>query len=169
MRYAKHFNPTRTPQTEQADPKQVKNTGGGYSFQVDDWKRLERFLILGSEGGSYYVNERTLTRENSAAVLRCIAADPERAVSEIAAISESGRAPKNDAAIFALALAASHDNKRAREAAFGALPRVCRIATHLFQFVDTVNGFRGWGNGLRKAVARWYIQRTPDEVAYHVA
>ena len=37
---------------------QVRNSNSGYSWQVDDWTRLDRFLILGAEGGTYYIGER---------------------------------------------------------------------------------------------------------------
>src|SRR5262245_27123016 len=60
---------------------QVPNSAGGFAWAVDDWTRLRRFLILGSEGGSFYAGEWALTRENAAAVERCIAADGPRAVS----------------------------------------------------------------------------------------
>jgi 60 kDa SS-A/Ro ribonucleoprotein len=33
---------------------------------------------------------------------------------------------------------------------------VCRIGTHLLHFAQYVEGFRGWGRGLRSAVATWY-------------
>ena len=39
---------------------------------MDDMTRLQRFLILGSEGGSYYASERKLTLENAAAVKRSV-------------------------------------------------------------------------------------------------
>ena len=41
-----------------------RNSGGGYSWQVDDWTRLDRFLILGAEGGTYYIAERELVKQN---------------------------------------------------------------------------------------------------------
>ena len=44
---------------------QVPNSAGGYAYPVDDWVRLDRFLILGPEGGSYYASERKLTIENA--------------------------------------------------------------------------------------------------------
>ena len=47
---------------------QVANSAGGHAWAVDVWTRLRRFLILGSEGGSYYASEWTLTRENAQAV-----------------------------------------------------------------------------------------------------
>lgn len=54
--------------------------------------------------GSYYVDEQHLTIENAQAVRRCVTQDGERTVQRIVAISEAGRAPKNDPAIFALAI-----------------------------------------------------------------
>jgi 60 kDa SS-A/Ro ribonucleoprotein len=154
-RYVKSRN--STPQSEPIPGStQVPNSGGGYAWAVDDWTRLDRFLILGSEGGTYYIAERELTRQNAEAVARCIAADGERTVARIAEVSESGRAPKNDPAIFALALCAALGEAATKRAAFKALPRVCRTGTHLFHFAQYVDGLRGWGRGLREAVAAWY-------------
>lgn len=169
MNYAQHFNPNKTPQNEKADSRQIANSAGGHSFQLDKWKRLDRWLILGAEGGSYYATEHKLTRENAKTVGECLDEDGPRAVEQIASISEQGRAPKNDPAIFALALAASHKDEAVRRAALAALPRVCRIGTHLFHFVQAVDSFRGWGPGLRRAVSSWYSSRSTDQLCYQVA
>jgi 60 kDa SS-A/Ro ribonucleoprotein len=163
-------NVLNTKKTHQSQPipgsGQVLNSAGGYAFAVDDWTRLERFLVLGSEGGSYYATERVLTLDNAKAVLRCVAADGARTVTQIVAISDEGRAPKNDPAIFALALAASQGDDATRRAALAALPRVCRTGTHLFHFAAYVDGMRGWGRGLREAVARWYQGQSVEKLAY---
>jgi 60 kDa SS-A/Ro ribonucleoprotein len=57
---------------------QAPNSAGGFAWEVDDWKRLRRFLILGTEAGSYYASEWALTRENAQALERCILADGRR-------------------------------------------------------------------------------------------
>jgi 60 kDa SS-A/Ro ribonucleoprotein len=167
MRYLTQIKTRQTPQ-DQPIPgtDQVRNSAGGFAWAVDDWTRLDRFIVLGSEGGSYYATQRTLTAENALAVRRCVEADGPCAVARIVALSEAGRAPKNDPAIFALALAAAHGDEATRRAAFEALPRVCRIGTHLFHFAAYVEGFRGWGRGLRRAVGRWYNQRPAEQVAF---
>ncbi len=167
---AKHVSSRVTPQSRPIPgKKQEQNNAGGYAFVLDGWARLQRFLILGSEGGSYYVGEQKLTADNAAVVIECGKADAIRTVETIAAISESGRAPKNDAAIFALALLASQqDQGYLRHRALLALPRVCRTATHLFQFVANCKELRGWGRGLREAVAAWYNGRPLDKLAYQV-
>ena len=167
---AKHVSSRVTPQSRPIPGKrQAKNNAGGYSYTLDCWGRLERFLILGSEGGTYYVGEHKLTADNAAVVIECGKADAVRVVDMIVSISEAGRAPKNDPAIFALALLASQlDNDLVRHAALVAMPRVCRTATHLFQFIANCKELRGWGRGLREAVARWYNEKPLDKLAYQV-
>ena len=167
MSYLKQHGTRRVPQwVPIMGSKQVENSAGGFAWAVDDWTRLHRFLVLGSEGGSYYANEWTLTRENAQAVERCLAADGERTVAELVKVSEEGRAPKNDPALFALAMAAGLGDERTRKAALDALPLVARTGTHLFQFAQFVEGFRGWGRSLRRAVGAWYASKPVDALAY---
>lgn len=169
MKYTNHFSTMQTPQSE-AIPgtSQVSNSAGGFAWAVDDWKRLDRFLILGSEGGTYYISEHTMTVENAEAVIRCAKADGARTVARIAEVSETGRAPKNDPALFALAICAGMGDKETRRLALEALPRVARIGTHLFHFLDYVQAFRGWGRGLREAIAKWYNNQEPEHLAYQL-
>lgn len=160
------------PQTPQNQPipgtNQVANSAGGYAWAVDEWKRLTRFLVLSSESGTYYISEKALTVENANSVLACIKEDGLRVVSETVAISDAGRAPKNDPAIFVLAMVAAYGDEAARRAALDALPKVCRIGTHLFQFAEYVQSMRGWGRGLRRGVGAWYTALEPRSLAYQV-
>ena len=158
-----------TPQSEPIPGSaQVPNSAGGFAWSVDPWTRMQRFLVLGSEGGSYYAGERKLTLEGAAAVRECLALDAPRAVSLIEEISHSGRAPKNDPALFALALAASAPDTAARRWAFTALPLVARTGTHLFHFVAYVTEHRGWGRNLRSMIADWYASKPLDDLAYQL-
>jgi len=167
MSYLKRFGTLRVPQSAPLPGSgQVPNSAGGYAWGIDDWARLRRFLILGSESGSYYASEKNLTRKNAKAVANCVAQDGLRAVAEIVAVSTDGRAPKNDPAILALALAAGRGDEATRKAALDALPRVCRTSTHLFQFAVFVEAFRGWGRSLRRGIARWYAEQPVDALAY---
>jgi 60 kDa SS-A/Ro ribonucleoprotein len=167
MAYLKRIRPRRPPQSEPIRGSgQVPNSAGGFAWAVDDWARLRRFLVLGSEGGSYYADEPTLTRRSAKAVERCLTEDGPRAVAEVARVSREGRAPKNDQALFALAMAAGHCDEATRKAALEALPQVARTGTHLFQFATFVEGFRGWGRALRRAIGRWYAGQPVDALAY---
>lgn len=158
-----------TPQSEAIPGKaMVENSAGGFVFAIDDWKLLDRFLILGSEGGTYYVGERKLTKDNAECVMRCLQADGVRTVNRIVEVSEAGRAPKNDPALFALAMCSGLGNDETKKAAFAALPKVARIGTHLFHFVAYVEQFRGWGRGLTNAVKNWYDSKPLEKLAYDV-
>ncbi len=143
----------------------IPDLARGYAFPVDDWMRLDRFLILGSEGGTYYAGGRPLARQNTDATMTVIKKDGERAVARIAVVSQSGRAPKNDAAVFALALAATFGNERTKRAIIAAIPKVCRTGADLFQFADWVEGFGGDVRALRRGLAAWYTEQSADQLA----
>jgi 60 kDa SS-A/Ro ribonucleoprotein len=171
--FTRHFaTRVRAMLTPQSEPipgsGQVPNSAGGHAWAVTPWQRLDRFLVLGSEGGTYYVGPRELTVDNARSVAECIAQDGPRVVARAAELSESGRAPRNDPALFVLAMAAGLGDDATRAAAFTALPRVARTGTHLFHFLQFVGGFRGWGRGVRRAVAGWYTQKAPRELAYQL-
>lgn len=169
FKFTKFFSTKSTPQREPVPgSNQVPNSAGGYVWQLDCWARLDRFLILGSDGGTFYVSERKLTIDNAEVVAQCLAADGVRAVAQIVAVSEAGRAPKNDPAIFALAMAAKLGDDATRRAAYAALPKVCRIGTHLMHFAEYAQGFGGWGRGMRKAVGAWFNAKPASDLAYQL-
>lgn len=159
-------NRRRTPQSEPIPgSKQVRNSAGGYSWALDDWGHLRRFLILGSEGGTYYIEARDLLKENHDALKRCLDSNGTKTVEMIVKVSDEGLAYRNEAALYALAVAAACKDKDTRKLALEALPKVARIGTHLFHFAHYVNALRGWGRGLRNAVADWYIDKKPEQLA----
>ena len=169
MAYTKHFSTKQTPQSEPIPGKNMeKNNAGGFAFKIDCWSRLDRFLILGSEGGTYYVGEKKLTVDNAQGVIECVKQDGIRAVERIAEISLAGRAPKNDPAIFALALACTFGDAKTKARAYNEIKAVCRIGTHIFQFCQCIQDLRGWSRGLRKGVARFYDDRKTDDLAYQM-
>lgn len=162
----------KTPQSQPIpgrEKEMSRNYAGGVAFTADCWTKLDRFLILGSEGGSYYVGEADLTKTNLDNVRTCIANDGPRTIKTIVDVSVGGRAPKNDPAIYALALAASYGGDvRTREMALAVLPQVARTGTHLFTFCEFIDSMRGWGAQLRHGVAQWYLQKPADKLAYQL-
>lgn len=188
MRSAKHFSTRQTAQNQPIpgrESEMVKNAAGGYVFPVDDWIQLDRWLLMGSEGGTYHVGEQALTISNCQALVRCLAEDGQRAVQRIVEISLSGRAPKNDQAIFSLAVAAGFraaedrqgspaspelaEARKTRQLALACVSKVCRIGTHLFQFNEWLKQFRQHGRGWRRAMQDWYMGQPPGALAYNVA
>ena len=169
MDYSQYFNTKETSQSKQIPgSNQIENSAGGFVWAVDDWKRLDRFLILGTEGGSYYASEKALTIESADVVLRCLKADGLRTVARIVKISVAGRAPKNDQALFALALATSFGNLETRQAAFAAVNDVARMGTYFFTFLKNAGANRGWGRAMKRAGASWYTSKTAENLAYQI-
>ncbi|CAB3398551.1 unnamed protein product [Caenorhabditis bovis] len=178
---------------------QVKNNAGGYVFQVSDVTRIRRFLILGSEGGTFYPSEKEITLDNVQNLIRII--DEGKAfmiLKEIGEINAQNRNPKMTSMLFALALCARyhvHDCRKAskssdpmvvayskyisemHKAAFKLVPDVCRIPTHLFEFVGNCELISkssssnkdkpatGWGRTMRAVISKWYESKTPERLA----
>jgi 60 kDa SS-A/Ro ribonucleoprotein len=164
----KLFNPSRTPQNRPLDESQIKNSAGGYVWEISPWQRLDRFLVLGTEGGSYYATEQVLTMDNAKNVVALLKEDGVRVIERVTEISVAGRAYKNDPALFVLALAFTVGDVATKHAAEAALSKVARIGTHLFTFMEYVNTMRGWGRGLRRAVASWYDSKDLKDLSYQV-
>lgn len=143
----------------------VRNSAGGFTFTLDQWGYLDRFLILGSDQPTYYASAQKLTKAAAGNVLKCIASDGVRTVNRIVEVSDEGRAPKNDSAVFALALAAINGNQETVAAAYAALPKVARTGTHLFQFVAALDAMGKWNAAAKRGVAAWYTKRAEDKLA----
>jgi 60 kDa SS-A/Ro ribonucleoprotein len=169
-KYPSHVSTRATSQRERTPGRtdEVKNSEGGYVHRVDDWQRLDRFLILGSEGGTFYVSEKKLTQDNATTIIELIARDGVRVVNRVVEISQEGRAHKNDAALFVLAMCAKLGSLQTKTLAYKSLPLVARIGTHLFMFAEFMEAFGGWGAGARRAVSRWYNDKKPDNLAYQL-
>lgn len=145
----------------------VPNSGGGCSFPTNDMERLRRFLILGHEGGTYYATSKKLTYETIDCLDRLLEINPSRVINTIVNVSESGIAPKNDAAIFALAYVVSKKEPYSQYA-LSKIKQVCRTGTHLFDFLNACKSLnRGWGQAFKKNVASWY-SRPPQKLAHLV-
>ena len=65
------------------------------------WDRLRRFLVLGSEGGTYYATERQLTQENVRCLDECIKENAGKTARMIHAMRD--RVPKRDVIFFSWA------------------------------------------------------------------
>lgn len=168
MQYQKHFSAKNTPQNQPIPGKNmVENNAGGYTFQLDKWKVLERFLILGAEGGTYYATEHKLTVENAQNLITCIEEDGPRTVKMIADIASSGRAPKITPALFSLAVAGGIGNAATKRAVKEVFKTVVHTGTHLFQTLEAHKEFGGWGRSWKNTVASWY-DKDPAKLAYQL-
>ena len=145
------------------------NLGGGTSHVVlDDWRLLDRFLILGSES-SFYAPAAAL--ENLACdALERLLAKPEQwpaVLDRIINVSVAGRAKQQTAGLFALATCIRKHPDLRRAAMDMALIKVCRNLSTLAELLTMVKPM-SWGRHTRKALGRWLTSKPPLAMAYQV-
>lgn len=160
---------TMTPQSQPIPGRDMlPNNAGGYSFQLDKWERLNRFLIISSEGGTYYVKQGKLTEQNAIAAIACIKEDGVRAVELARDINVGNRAPKTDSQLFLLVLALRHGDQATKNAVTAAARQMLRTGTHLLHFCAMADGLGGWNRTKRRIVRQWFEDHPSDSVAYQV-
>lgn len=146
----------------------VKNSAGGYVFQVSDQEQLERFLLLGAEGGTYYAKEQELVVANAKSIIKLIQKDGVTVVQTVVDFAMNRKAPRADAGIFVLALVTKYGDAQAKKLAYNSIVRVCNTATQLFTFLGNIKNLRGWSRGLRKGVANWYETKDEKNLSYQL-
>lgn len=168
MKYTNMASPT--PQTEPLDERQVKNNAGGYTYEVLDADRLRRFLILGTEGGTYYAGQGDHTKQALGFLQSMAAKDPVSYWGVLFEAASLNLAPRHSPTLYALAVLrrTTRDEWVLREIK-GHFNSIVRTGTHLFEYVDYDTSMGGWGRGLRNLVSDWYLsERTPEALAYQV-
>jgi 60 kDa SS-A/Ro ribonucleoprotein len=173
------FGTKKTHQQNQVPgrPEQVKNNAGGFVFQIDEMAQLRRFLTMGTTGGTFYVGQDELTRENGQLIIDLLT-KPQYAserlknhkavVDEILEISLGGRAMKQNPTLFALAIACQLGDTDGKQYARKKITEVVRTGTHLFIFAGYLKQFGGWSRGLRREVGKWYTEKDADQLAYQL-
>lgn len=151
----KNVNFNNTAQVESARADQVQNNAGGYVFVVSDDTRLDRFLMLGTDGGTYYTKESDLTKQNVDFIHSALRKNASNVIARTIAVSDQGRARSNSPALFVLALAMNTDGVD-KSMVRAALPKVARTSTHLFEYAQYLKNLGGWGRAKRASIADWY-------------
>lgn len=143
----------------------AKNNNGGFSFVISDWDYYKRFLIIGPSDGNNAVGASELTDEGFKLVKKLVAQDYKQVVDIAVGYSVSGRAPKNDPAIIAVALTACYGDSEAQQYAHSKIREVCRTGTHMFLYAQVINTFGKWNAAAKRAFASWYNERPSDRLA----
>ena len=172
--YATALATKKTPQTQAIPGREkdmAKNNAGGVTFTITPFEMLQRFLILGSDQPTYYSSAQKLTKDNAENIRACLKEDGKKTVNMIVDISVSGRAPKNDPALFALAVASVPDfgSPETAQYATSQLSKVARTGTHLMHYADYVKSMRGLGRNLKNAFGAWYTDKNEGQLAYQLA
>jgi 60 kDa SS-A/Ro ribonucleoprotein len=153
-----------TPQMQRANDRQVQNNAGGYVYKTSDKQRLERFLILGVDGGTYYVKQKDLTQQNVDFVRQMLRNDARLVVDTVVDVSTNARAKSNSPALFVLALA-MNTNGIDKAYVRAAVQKVARTFTHLAEYAQYLENLGGWGRAKRQSIAEWYTDKSVPALA----
>lgn len=160
-----------TPQTQpagNAPVAQVKNNAGGFVFEITGLQKLDRFLIIGTSGGTFYTSEKDITKQKVDDIVALIKANGKVVVDRTVEISQAGRAKNNDYALLVMALVFTHGDVATKMYAKDKLNLVARTGTHFLHFVSFANSLRGWGRSLKSVVQNWYSSKDTDKLAYQI-
>ena len=157
--------------------------------RIGIWTQLDRFLMTGSEG-AYVTDTRKIDLRAARSALLCLQTDSSRFIQRVVEVSRSYRAASNDPALYCLALAMKapqdpevvektspegviheviHDRaEETRALANSVLPEVARVGSHLFTLAGFVQERGGWGQGTKRAFARWYLDKWPGKLSYQL-
>lgn len=173
MAYKYGNNVTKTTQRQPIFGKEkemMQNDAGGYVFKVSPVQRLKRFLILGSESGTFYVSNQRLGKENVQSMIDMIKNNGKEFVQTISEYTLN--APKNSPSIYALVLALTYGDSETKKLGYDLINKVCRTSSHMFEFIGYIQemktqGLRGWSRGLRNGVSKFY-DKPYDKLAYQI-
>jgi len=166
MRITDHYNERSTPQSQAAPGKDmVKNDAGAFAFKQSDFDRMKRFVFIGTEGGSYYADERTVTVESAQSTRKAVEARHRDTVDFLVEALNAGRVHKLDAALFTFALTCAVGTDDERSYAMSKIPTLLRTGTQLFKFLQFLKTLRGiGGSGLQRQVSRWFTSRSVGDL-----
>uniref|UniRef100_A0A7M5V631 TROVE domain-containing protein n=3 Tax=Clytia hemisphaerica TaxID=252671 RepID=A0A7M5V631_9CNID len=109
----------------------------GFSFQIELIKRLERFLILGTEGNTYYASEKDRTYENISCINELLEkGEVDKVLHILKTFSVQGRCPKEEPILVALVQCCYFQNAEIRKKAYDLVTPICNIPTKLFRFIE---------------------------------
>lgn len=128
------------------------------------WADLRRYLRYGGVD-EVITPPLPIRAADAEPVCAALAVDSLRVVAEVLAVAHGTPPLRMEPSLLTLALAASAPDDVTRQAALLAFRRVARTGRNLFLFATFVQGQRGWGRGLRRAIGAWYNDRPLAELA----
>ena len=136
-----------TPQAERnPGTRLLVRTPNAPVWPANEWERFDRFLIYGTERGTYFIRKRKLSVEQATNARARIVEDGPRAVRRIVELSVAGRVMTNETCLFALAMSVTFGNEATRVMALEAMPEVVRgddEAATFTKYLEDLESMRG--------------------------
>lgn len=168
--YASGLSGKKTTQTKKVigrESEMVMNNAGGAVFTIPIEQQLKRFLVLGSENGSFYQSEQELTENNAKSVIKLIKEGKSKFVIDtILEVAKNNLARKPEPSLFALSLVFTHGTTDDSRYAITKINQIVKTGTHLFTLAEYIKKMRGWGEIPKKIFKKLYLGKSVDKLAY---
>lgn len=168
-------------------PNQTLNSCGKVVYKLDDLARLKRFMFLGSENSTLYINKNDLTKENLICLENLLVQERYDDILNVI-IEFKDRSFKKDYLLYVLARCCSiklpqctsdwgTDNipKDFKAYCFKLTSDICGIPTHLFLFIELYESINkqlynttGWNSYMKRMVSSWYNSKSLKDLMYHI-
>jgi 60 kDa SS-A/Ro ribonucleoprotein len=140
-------------------------------YKVSQEELLKRFILLGTENGSYYITESELTITHISCLDNLIKTDYKKVIDIINTCYL--KVYKKDYILFVIARCCADKNKDLRIDAYEYMLEICKIPTHLFLFIDLYERIcqilyksTGWNKLQKEYISKWYLNKQPMNLAY---
>jgi 60 kDa SS-A/Ro ribonucleoprotein len=147
-------------------------------FVITPIEQFKRFLVLGTENGTYYVSNVDLTKQSTVCINELLDSENrELLLTTILEFEELNKCKKKDPMIYTLALCCMYCTQKKefldfRRKAYTVALKVCKIPTHLFLFINFCKVLSkynsGWNNLHKRYISSWYLDKTPEDLMYLV-
>jgi len=163
---------------------QTLNSCGKVVYKLDDLARLKRFMFLGSENNTLYINKNDLTKENLICLENLLVQERYDDILNVI-IEYKDRSFKKDYLLYVLARCCSikidekAENvlvlKDFKADCFKLTSDICGIPTHLFLFIELYEAVNkklysttGWNSYMKRMVSNWYNSKSVKDLMYHI-
>jgi 60 kDa SS-A/Ro ribonucleoprotein len=163
---------TLTPATQPIpgkEEKMVPNQGGGFSFS-NNHALLERYLILGITGPTYYATEQKVSSDAEKIIEKYLAypKDAFMLIDMAVHVSDGGLGMSNDPCLSVLAMASCSKNPHIVKYAMNAMDKIVRTGTDLLHIASFIDSRRSFGRAIRTGFANWIYSRG-DKLGFQMA
>lgn len=163
-------------------PNQTLNSCGKVVYKLDDLARLKRFMFLGSENSTLYINKNDLTKENLMCLENLLVQERYDDILNVI-IEFKDRSFKKDYLLYVLARCCSIKLSQQtsdwgvdfKADCFKLTSDICGIPTHLFLFIELYESINkklynttGWNSYMKRMVSNWYNSKSVKDLMYHI-
>lgn len=147
----------------------IKNNADGYTYSISDEEMIDRILILGTNGNTYYSSAEKLTSEAIDFINKMVKdGKGEMIINKVAHVYETGNAPKQDTVMFVLSmLTQSTIPINVRKLGYKIVSKL-RTFSQLYMWIGirkNLGGTKSFGKGVRNALYELFSSKTGDQLA----